>query len=250
MNTLKIVSSILVTAGLLYVPAVAAESSSQLLASFQTEQDVAAKEMILDKLTQSYPAAGPALLDVARSAGDSDTGWLAIRGIGHLRFKGAVPFLTQSLTSKHVYIRANSASALGEIEDTSAAPFLMRAIKDEKDGGVIEQMSLALTMLHATESVPVLKTKAQHPSAQTRTWVIGAIADLGTREDVPFLATYLDDKNHLVAMRATEGIEQLTGQDFGVPPSVSGPPSQQREVAAIQRARTWWRQREAAADRR
>ncbi|MEK8032774.1 HEAT repeat domain-containing protein [Ideonella sp. DXS29W] len=250
MKTLKIVSALLMTAGLLYVPAFAAEGSSQLLASFQTERDVAAKELILDKLTQSYPDAGPALLEVARSAGDSDTAWLAIRGIGHLRFKGAVPFLAQSLSSKHAYVRANSARALGEIKDTSVTSFLMQAIKNEKDGGVIEQMSLALTMLHAVESVAVLKTKALHSSAQTRTWVVGAVADLGKREDVPFLATYLDDKDHLVAMRAAEGIEQLTGQDFGFPPSVSGPPSQQREVAAIQRARTWWRQRQAAADRR
>lgn len=239
MKFLKFLASLLTTIGLSHMPAVAAQDLSTLLASFQSEQDVEAKELILYRLTQGYPDAGQALLDVASSADSSDTTWLAIRGIGYLRFKGAVPFLTRSLSSKVAYVRANSARALGEIHDVTATLFLMHAIKDEEDGGTLEQMSLALRMLHAVESVPVLKTKAQHASVQTRIWILQAIADLGTRADAPFLATYLDDKDTSVAREAARGIEHLTGEDFGFVPCASGPCGS-GDAAATQRAKTWW----------
>jgi HEAT repeat protein len=89
------------------------------------------------------------LLKIASTTEDTDTTWLAIRGIGRLRFKDAAPFLKQSLSSRSNYVRANAACALGEIHDVSATPDLMRTLKNEQDSGVIEQTALALQMLGA-----------------------------------------------------------------------------------------------------
>jgi hypothetical protein len=238
MNFLQRVAILLVGVGLAHAAAIAAQDRSTLLSSFQSERDLEAKEQILHRLTQAYPGAGQELLDIACNAEDSDTQWLAIRGLGYLRFNAAVPFLTRSLSSSVPYVRANSARSLGEIRDVAATSFLSRAIEDEQDGGVIEQMSLALKMLHAVESVPVLKGKARHPSAQTRAWVLQAIADLGQRSDVPFLAEYLFDEDMTVTEMAAKGIEHLTGQDFGFP-HASGPVGQGHREA-IQKAKTWW----------
>jgi HEAT repeat protein len=164
----------------------ASDSLSVLLSRFQTTTDVVSKEAALRNITVDFPNAGPELLKIAGETEDNDTKWLAIRGIGELKFKDASPFLKQSLTSHEHYVRANAARALDEIHDTSAAPDLIRTIRKEDDSGVIEQIALALEMLGASNALPALKSKANNPSVQTRIWILGAIEVLGSKREVPF----------------------------------------------------------------
>jgi len=208
-----------------------------LLSRFQSERHRPAKEMILVSITKGYPDAGSALLKIARETDDTDTRWLAIRGMGSLKFKDAAPFLKQSLSSESNYVRANAARALGEIHDVSATPDLIRTLKNEEDSGVIEQTALALQMLGAHEAVPVLKARAANPSPQTRVWLLGAIETLGSQTDVPFLATFVFDENEIVASHAARALERLTGQDFGFPRCGPGPCGFGEGVKNAQR---WW----------
>lgn len=54
-----------------------------ILSAFVAEHDLRPKEAILYRITSRFgEAAGPTLLDVAIQAGDTDTRWMAIRGIG------------------------------------------------------------------------------------------------------------------------------------------------------------------------
>ncbi len=211
-----------------------------LLSRFQSEQDVAAKEAIMLKITTNYPDAGPALLNIARETKSMDTRWLAIRGIGDVKFRAAVPFLLQSLDSQSSYVRANSARALGEIGDPSAIRSLIRMLKNEQDSGVIEQTALAFEMLGAKEALPALKAKAENPSSQTRDWVLGAVEVLGSKRDIPFFAAFLFDNNYNVALDAAAALERLTGQDFGLPKcSGNGPCGVDYE--GIKNAQRWWK---------
>src|SRR5260370_39167172 len=102
-----------------------AQDLQALLSRFQSEQDHATKEMILDSITRNYPDSGSALLGIARQTNDTDTRWLAIRGIGSFRFHDATPFFKQSLNSESSYGRANAARALGGIHEISAVPALL-----------------------------------------------------------------------------------------------------------------------------
>lgn len=198
-------------------PAILAQDDlSGLLLRFSTETDPASKEATLRRITTTHPESGPALLKLARDTNDIDTKWLAIRGLGELKFMDAAPFLRQSLPSNAHYVRANAARALGEMHDISAAPDLIRAIKKEEDGGVIEQTALALQMLGAREAVPVLETKVQNRSVQTLVWLLGAIENLGSKAEVPFFAAFLS-RGDVVAESAAHSIERLTGEDFGFP---------------------------------
>lgn len=194
-----------------------AQDLPSLLSSFQSERDRATKELILYHITKDYPHSGAALLGIARQAKDCDTRWLAIRGIGSLKFHDAAPFLKQSLDSESSYVRANAARALGEIHDISAVPALISLLKTEQDNAAIEQTALALQMLEAKDAVPVLKDRVVNPSAQTRLWTLGAIEALDTKKDVPFFATFLSDKDDNVAAFAAHVIERFTSQDFGFP---------------------------------
>jgi HEAT repeat protein len=234
---IKAVSAIL-TSLIICIGTAIAQDLPTLLSRFQSEGDIATKEVILYSITKDYPNSGSALLKIARQTKDSDTRWLAIRGIGSLKFHDATPFLKQSLRSESTYVRANAARTLGEIGDLSAAPALIGLLKSEQNNGVIEQTTLALQMLGAKAAVPVLKDRVVNPSAQTRMWILGAIEVLDSKKDVPFFATFLSDNDENVAALAAHVIERFTGEDFGFPRcAASGPCAY---GYGVRNAQSWW----------
>jgi HEAT repeat protein len=161
---------------------------------------------------------------------------MAIRGIGTLKYERATPFLVTSLLSKYPYVRANSARALGDMKAQSAEQSLITLLRREQDGGVIEQTSLALRMIGAREAVPFLRSKASHPSIQTRMWVFQEVGYLGSKDDVPFLAEHLYEENPASSMSAAQAIEKIMGIDFGFPKR-EGPSSPEQ---GLKNARLWW----------
>lgn len=210
---------------------------STLLSKFKSERNIAAKEVTLNEVIQQYPGVGAQLLELASTTQDPDTRWLAIRGLGELKYKQSSPYLIQCLSDKNDYVRANSARALGEIRDQSAVSALIKLLEREQNGGVVEQTSLALQMLEAKGAIPTLKKRINHPSAQTRGWIVGAISALGSRDDVPFFANCLNDKDSFVGGVAAGAIEKFTGQDFNLPKG-GGP--QPIPTEGIKKAKSWW----------
>jgi HEAT repeat protein len=175
-------------------------------------------------------------MEIVKTTKDAEAKWRAVRILGNLRYEPAVPLLLEALSDPHHYVRSNAARALGDMGVKSAAKPLTDLLSKEKDGGVIEQTSLALANLGAKDALPALKGVANHQNAQTRAWVLQAIGRLGGQPDVPFLAKYLNDPSQSVQMMAAESIQMISGANFGFPlrpgPNDPGPP--------IQRARQWW----------
>src|SRR5262249_11187584 len=143
-----------------------------LLSKFKAETDLARKERLLIEILQ-HSEAGPQLLALAEGTSDVDTKWLAIRGIGFAKYEKAAPFLIRCLGHEHHWVRANAARALGEIRYRPAIPSLIHLLRREKDGGVIEQTSLALQLLQAKEAIPELKRVASYDRSKSghATWV-------------------------------------------------------------------------------
>jgi hypothetical protein len=181
--------------------------------------------------------AGETAMELVKTTKDPDAKWMAVRILGSLQYKRAIPLLLESLSDPHHYVRSNAARALGDMRVAAAAKPLTKMLEKESNGGVIQQTSLALGNLRHADAVPALKAAARHKDVQTRMWVLQAIGRLGGKKDVTFLAGYLlNDPSPLVQMMAAQAIEQITGADFGFPkrPGPSGP------EAGIERARTWW----------
>ncbi len=225
----------LVTAALFCSGNANGEDFQALLSKFRVETDVARKERLLNEILQ-HSEAGPQLLALAEMTSDVDTKWLAIRGIGFAKYEKAAPFLIRCLGHEHPWVRANAARALGEIRYRSAIPPLIRLLRWEKGGGVIEQTSLALQWLQAKEAIPGLKRAASHHSSQTRCWVLQAIGKLGTESDLAFLARRLYDSDLNVCRCAAQAIEMITGEEFGFPKR-SGP---MNPLPPVEAARKWW----------
>jgi HEAT repeat protein len=176
-------------------------------------------------------------MEIVKNTKDPDAKWMAVRILGNLRYKPAVPLLLASLSDPHHYVRSNAARALGDMRVAAAAKPLTRLLEKETNGGVIQQTSLALANLRHAAALPALKAAAKHKDVQTRMWVVQAVGRLGGKRDVAFLARYLlNDPSSSVQMMAALAIEQITGADFGFPKR-PGPASPE---AGLEQARAWW----------
>lgn len=222
------------------------EQTASLVLQFREAHDVAEKERILDRIVQQGHRAGQQPLQLAKTAEDPDTRWLAIRGLGMLKFTAAAPFLMESLQSEEHYVRANAARALGELRYSPAGPALIHLLKVEPDAGVIEQTSLALGMIKAVDAIPVLKSRMSFKSPQTRCWLLDAIAGLGSRNDIPFIAKHLYDTEFSgTPLCAAGALATLTGEDFGLPQNGIFDPQ-----APVLKARSWWEKTQKQHDPR
>jgi hypothetical protein len=190
--------------------------------------------------------AGQTAIDIVKTSKDPEAKWRAVRILGSLHYKPAVPLLLESLSDSDANVRANAARALGDMRVAAATRPLTELLKKEQDGGVIQQTSLALANLGCSDALPVLKDAAGHKDEQTRMWVLQAIGRVGGKPDVRFLAGYLTDRSQSVQEMAGQAIEQIAGVDFGFPKE-SGPKDPR---PAIQKAKSWWQTHQAEfADR-
>ncbi|HJT88614.1 MAG TPA: hypothetical protein VJ732_12180, partial [Bryobacteraceae bacterium] len=62
-------------------------TTAALLRRFQAADAIAAKEKLLDRIAQRGREAGKGLLRVAQTTDDTNTRWLAIRGLGIMKYR-------------------------------------------------------------------------------------------------------------------------------------------------------------------
>lgn len=210
------------------------KSTSILLVRFDNEHDLAGKERLLRTLTNQDAGAGSALLRLAQSTKNSDTRWMAMRGMVTLRYTACAPFLEASLKDSDALVRANAARALGDLRIRTADKPLLVMFAAEQEPPAVEQASLALRMLDIKAAAPFVREKIPGFSGQTRVWLIQALGALGSVADVPFIAGYLDEKMSDIA--ATEAIQELAGVSFG-PSTLGASTVLTPETLA---ARSWW----------
>ena len=215
------------------------ESMASLLLRIDNEHDYAQKERLLDSLTSKYPDAGRALLRLARSTKNTDTRWMAMRGMATLHYTAGASFLQASLKNSDWVVRANAARALGDLRITNAASVLLAMFAAEQEPGALEQASLALHMLNVKAAAPYIREKIPRFTGQTRSWLLQALGALGSDSDVPLIAGYLDSSDPasaMTAMAATYALEELAGVSFG--PHVTGPTALPGPETLV--ARSWW----------
>ena len=211
------------------------EATSILLLRFDNEHDLAGKERLLLTLTSQDAGAGLALLRLAQSTKNSNTRWMAMRGMVTLRYTACAPFLEASLKDSDALVRANAARALGDLRIRTAAKPLLAMFAAEQEPPAVEQASLALRMLDIKAAAPYVREKIPGFAGQTRIWLIQALGALGSATDVPFIAGYLDEK--MSDLAATEAIQELAGVSFG-PSTLGASTVLAPETLA---ARSWWK---------
>jgi hypothetical protein len=206
------------------------------LSGFDQEHDLAKKEYRLLALTQHYPNAGSALLNLAKSTRNPDTRWMSMRGMRDLHYVRCEAFLKQSLLDHDSLVRANAARVLGDLGLKDAEKDLLVMFAAENEPMAVEQASLALRVLNVRAAAPSIRKKITHYTWQTRAWLLQALGALGDKSDVPLIAGYLNSSDNATAQMSTDALEQLAGLHFG--PSPFGPegfPTQR-----MLESRLWW----------
>ena len=212
-----------------------AESIASLLLRFDNEHDLSRKEQLLLAVTRQDAGAGPGLLRLAQSTTNTDSRWMAMRGMATLQYTACAPFLEASLTDSDELVRANAARALGDLRIGNASAPLLAMFAPEQEPPAIQQASLALRMLYIKAAAPVIREKIPVFTGQTRAWLIQALGTLGSAADVPLIAGYLDEM--MSDMAATEAIQELAGASFGPRTlGLSGYPPPETLAA-----RAWWK---------
>lgn len=181
-------------------------------------------------------ATGEREIKIVVDSKDDDARWQAVRKLGELKYRPAIPLLIKSLSDPNHYVRANAARALSDMDVVEARGPLVELLSSETDGGVIQQTTLGIRRFNAVEALPSLRKLANHEDAQTRIWVLQTIGQFGAKEDVACIASYLESPQITMQSSAAEILGGMMHQDFGVVKSgLSG-------MDHIGKAETWWAQ--------
>jgi HEAT repeat protein len=210
-----------------------------LLSHFEAQHELETKKQILKEILHNYhDSAGPGLLKIASHTEDSQTKWMAIAAVGELEVREAAPFVVKCLHDDDPKVRGHAARALSRLNDSSAIPALIELTRNEHDPEVLKWTAATLGDLRAMDALPVLKSRANDGPVETRMTIITSIGTLGGRNEMPYLATFLDDKDPFVAMVAAktmEGIARETDLDW-----CGKDPCGWDEH--IRKVKTWWQQ--------
>ena len=196
------------------------EAVPELVAILRTEKDMRTRWFIASALHEIGPSAGaavPTLIELLRSRevvelppdkarGADNNHAMPLRprpsrsGIGPPA-RGAVPDLVQSLADKDPKVRAEAASALGEIggDAAQAIPRLVKLTSDETDDGVANQGVHALGKIGA-KAVPALTARMKAGDPDLRIRFVTALGDVG-----PGAAVAIPD----LARAAVDGDEEI-----------------------------------------
>jgi hypothetical protein len=190
--------------------------------------------------------AGPPVLELARGTRDARLRATLIYVLGFMKYVEAAPFLEERLSADpDTAVRSAAAYALAYLQRPESAGALSRAVQSDPDAGVVAQAAMAIATSRAPNGLPALRLALSRDlvrrNASTRMWVLQAIGGVGYDSDVCVLALYLYDEDWSVAQRAAESIEEITGEDFGIPDGGGiGSP-----MTGVREARVWWEAKRA-----
>jgi hypothetical protein len=143
--------------------------------------------------------------------------------LAHRQVKRAVPALVALLAEKgegKAYFGDTVVPILGDLGDKAAGAELKRVLNAKPEDYVPNLASAkhlkalaarALWQLGDLSGRPLLKEDLKHKGWNERRYATETIARFGTKEDIPLLASVLDDEDWGVLQAASEGLERITG---------------------------------------
>jgi HEAT repeat protein len=143
--------------------------------------------------------------------------------LGHRKVKRAAPALVALLAEKgagKAFFGHTVIPVLGNLGDKAAIPELKRILNAKPEdlrAGLSPPERLkayaarALWQLGDTSGKPFLKEELKHKRWVERRYATETIAQFGTKDDIPLLASVLDDEDWGVLQAASEGLERITG---------------------------------------
>jgi len=153
---------------------------------------------------------GGALVD---ALGDKHIGVrrAAARSLGQMDYPPAVKHLKKLARHKDAYLRANVLEALALAEPEEWREAFLTAIRKDKDGGVRCALLGALPEIYFEEVHELCAAALKDDDWRPRMQAVDNLATTQTKIAVDLLLEALDDGRPVVAVRAVESLQALTG---------------------------------------
>src|SRR5262245_34517551 len=147
----------------------------------------------------------------ALNAKDDDVVRWCARSLGMLKYAAAAPDLVPLTRTSNDYVRANAIEALARI-DATHVPALIAAIAGDKSGGVRCALLGAAPELCGDRLEDLCATALRDPDWRPRMQAVQNLGQIKTKSAVDGLIVGLRDGRPVVATRALQELQQLTGQ--------------------------------------
>ena len=158
-----------------------------------------------------------------------------MQGMATLHYAECAPFLEASLRDSNLLVRGNAALALSDLRIADASALVLSMFANEQDTIAIQYAAGALRTLGVKAAAPSIREKISVFNGQTRSTLIQVLGTLGSDDDLPLIAGYLNDAMGS-EIAATRAVEELAGVNFGpLRTGIGGYPPP--ELIA---ARAWW----------
>jgi|GEM_PF-7012903 len=167
---------------------------------------------------------------------------IAIKALGNLKYKEAIPFILDALSSKRKYERLLSAEALAKFGDPKYKKDLI-ALKDDSNGMVLAGVALSIKKLDPQDPtpgqmIPGLISALQSDDVLDADDVIHALGKLGDKRAIKPLIDELSNEEAFLRKDAIEALAALKAK--GALPQIEKmelDPSQGFRIAAAKAAK-------------
>jgi HEAT repeat protein len=175
------------------------------------------------------PSAVVVLSDAVKQSSDPSLRLAALKGLGKVGNRDAMPLLKLALTKGRAFERVTAAESLLLIGDNSGVELLRAALNNHSDGNAQAMAAVALGYAHDPASLPMLRQALTDQNIDVRLGAAAALTHYNDAGGVAYLRGAIRDQDQVTRRHAAELFDDIAF-DAGRPILVQALSSPDAEV--------------------
>jgi HEAT repeat protein len=175
------------------------------------------------------PSAVVVLSDAVKQSSDPGLRLAALKGLGRIGNRDALPLLKQALTKGRAFERVMAAESLLLMGDNSGLPLLRATLNNHSDGNAQAMAAVALGYAHDPASLPMLRQALTDQNIDVRLGAAAALTHYNDAGGIAYLRGAIRDQDQVTRRHAAELFDDIAF-DAGHPILVDALSSSDAEV--------------------
>jgi HEAT repeat protein len=175
------------------------------------------------------PSAVVVLSDAVKQSSDPGLRLAALKGLGRIGNRDALPLLKQALIKGRAFERVMAAESLLLMGDNSGLPLLRATLNNHSDGNAQAMAAVALGYAHDPASLPMLRQALTDQNIDVRLGAAAALTHYNDAGGIAYLRGAIRDHDQVTRRHAAELFDDITF-DAGHPILVDALSSSDAEV--------------------
>jgi HEAT repeat protein len=175
------------------------------------------------------PSAVVVLSDAVKQSSDPALRLAALKGLGRIGNRDALPLLKQALTKGRAFERVMAAESLLLMGDNSGLPLLRATLNNHSDGNAQAMAAVALGYAHDPASLPMLRQALTDQNIDVRLGAAAALTHYNDAGGIAYLRGAIRDQDQVTRRHAAELFDDIAF-DAGHPILVDALSSSDAEV--------------------